>query len=119
MSEGWWALGGVVVGALASGLINLMLQKRQFTHEKEMHILQNKSSENVKSLLIEMLSHKTYTDRSFSEISKKVGGFTDDEIRLLLHEIDAKIVTRNEGQKELWYLASREVERKEKRENRT
>jgi len=67
MSEGWWALGGVVVGALASGVINLMLQKRQFTHEMEMHVLQNQSSENVKSLLIEMLSHNSYTDRSLMQ----------------------------------------------------
>lgn len=34
MSEGWWELNGVVVGAIASGAINLMLQKRQFAHDK-------------------------------------------------------------------------------------
>ena len=44
MSEGWWALGGVVIGAIASGTINLMLQRRQFKHEKEMHVLQNQGS---------------------------------------------------------------------------
>ena len=89
MSEGWWALGGVIVGALASGLINLILQKRQFTHDVKMHALQNQGKENVKSLLIEMLSHKSYTDRSFDAIRDKVGGFTDDELRLLLHEVQA------------------------------
>jgi len=119
MGEGWWALGGVVVGALASGVINLMLQKRQFSHEKEMHVLRNQASENVKSLLTEMLGHKSHTDRSFEAIRKKVGGYTDDEIRQLLHEIGAKKVTRGNGKKEWWYLASREAERIEKRESNT
>ncbi len=118
MSEGWWALGGVVIGAIASGAINLVLQGRQFAHEKEMHVLQNQSSENVKSLLTEMLSHKSYTDRSFDAIRKKVGGFTDDEIRQILHEVGAKKTARHDDMKEYWYLATREAERIEKRENR-
>ncbi len=119
MSEGWWALGGVVVGAFASGAINLLLQKRQFTHEKEMHVLKNQASENVKSLLTEMLSHKSYTDRSFDAIRKKVGGYTDDQIRQFLHEVGAKIANRDNGEKEWWYLASREAERIAKRERRS
>jgi hypothetical protein len=119
MSEGWWALGGVVVGAFTSGVINIMLQKRQFAHEKEMHQIKNKSSENVKSFLVEMLSHKSYTDRSFEAIRKKVGGFTDEEVQQLLHEIEAKKVIRSEDKKEYWYLKSREEERIKKRENRT
>ena len=119
MSEGWWALGGVVVGAFASGVINLMLQKRQFAHEKEMHVLKNQASENVKSLLTEMLSHKNYTDRSFDAIRKKVGGYTDNQIRQLLHEVGAKKVTRDNGEKEWWYLSSREAERIEKRKSNT
>lgn len=45
-----------------------------------MHVLHNQSSENVKSLLTEMLSHKSSMDRSFDAIKKKVGGFTDDEV---------------------------------------
>src|SRR5690606_32160894 len=99
--------------------INLMLQRRQFKHEKEMHVLQNQSSENVKSLLTEMLGHKSYTDRSFDAIRRKVGGFTDDEIRQLLHEVGANKVSRNDDKKEYWYLEIREGERIEKRENRT
>jgi hypothetical protein len=111
MSEGWWVLGGVVIGAIASGAVNLMLQKRQFSHEKEMHVIQNKSSENVKALLTEMLSHKSFTDRSFDAIRKKIGGYSDNEIRQLLHEIDAKKASRIDGKEEWWYLTSREEER--------
>ena len=118
MSEGWWVLGGVIVGAISSGAINLMLQGRQFTHEKNMHKLKNQGAENVKSLLQEMLSHKGYTDRSFDAIRNKVGGFSDDEIRQLLHEVEAKKVIRANDKKEYWYLAAREAERIEGRANK-
>jgi len=73
----------------------------------------------VKALLIEMLSHKSYTDRTFEAIRKKVGGYSDDEVRQLLHEIEAKRTSRNDSGKEWWYLASREQERIEKRQSRT
>ena len=119
MSDAEWALAGVAIGGLLTGVINYCLQKSQFKHNKEMFLLQNQGKEVIKSLLNEMLSHKSYTDRSFEAIRKKVGGFTDNEIRQLLHEIGAKKVTRNDGEKEWWYLASREAERIEKRENRT
>ena len=65
MDSGWWALAGVIVGGISSGGIGYMLQKRQFAHEVNMFMLKNKGVENVKSLLTEMLSHKSYTDRSF------------------------------------------------------
>jgi len=114
MSEAGWALVGVVVGGLLSGVINFFLQRGQFRHNKEMFLLQNKSEEVVKSILTEMLNHKSYTDRSFEALKKPIGGFSDDEIRQLLHEIDAKRASRNNG-KEWWYLISREDERIQKR----
>ncbi len=117
MAEALWALGGVFVGAIASGAVNLMLQRRQFAHEKEMYVLKNQSAENVKALLVEMLSHKSYTDRSFEAIRKKIGGYSDDEVRQLLHEVGAKKATRTDGDEEWWYLASREQERIEKRKS--
>ena len=51
MSEGWWAIVGVLVGAISTGLFNLLFQTRQFRHNKEMFQLQNKGKENVKALL--------------------------------------------------------------------
>ena len=118
MSEGWWALLGVIVGAVATGMFNYLMQKRQFSHDKEMYLLQNQSAENVKALLKEMLSHKSYTDRSFDALKKAVGGYSEDEIRQLLHEISAKKTSRNNGTEEWWYLAEREQERIAKRKSR-
>ena len=117
MSEGWWALLGVIVGAVAAGVFNLLLQKRQFSHEKEMHILQNQGTENVKALLKERLSHKNFTDRSFGVLKKSVGGYSENEIKQLLHEVGAKTATDENG-KEWWYLAEREEERNKKRKDR-
>ncbi len=118
MTEAIFALIGVVVGIVGSGIVNLCMQSRQFAHDKEMYILRNQSAENVKALLIEMLSHKSYTDRSFEAIRKKVGGYSDDEVRQLLHEVGARRTSRSDSEEEWWYLASREQERIEKRQRR-
>ncbi|PLW68273.1 hypothetical protein [Pseudohalioglobus lutimaris] len=72
MTEAIFALIGVAVGALASGVVNLKLQNRQFAHEKEMHSLKNQAREHVKALLVEMLSHDKWVDRSFDAIRKKL-----------------------------------------------
>ena len=46
MSEGTWALIGVLVGTIGTGFFNYLLQKRQFDHNKEMFSLQNKGLES-------------------------------------------------------------------------
>ena len=108
-SKAYWTLVGVITGAIVTGFINYLLQKAQFRHNKEMYYLQNQSKEQVKEILSELLNHKKYTDRTFSLIRKRIGGYTDDELRQLLHEVGAK-KTSNQ-QNELWYLKERENER--------
>ena len=115
MSSGLWVLAGVIAGGVTSGVVGYVLQQRQFAHEVNMHMLKNKGVENVKALLIEMLSHQGYIDRTFGALRKAVGGYTDIEVRQFLHEIDAKKTTRNDGAEEWWYLASRGEERSAKR----
>ncbi|WP_040551589.1 hypothetical protein [Rheinheimera nanhaiensis] len=117
MTEAGWTLLGVIVGALGTGFFNWLLQTRQFSHEKEMFLLQNKSSTMVKSVLNEMLNHRTYTDRSFIALKERVGGYTDDQIRQFLHEIGAKKVSRDNGTEEFWYLVTREQERSAKQQS--
>ena len=51
-----------------------------------------------------MLSHYRWVDRSFDAIRKKVVGFSDDDIKLLLHEVEAKKSTRDVGNEEWWYF---------------
>jgi len=114
MGEGEWALIGVAVGSLLTGLFSYALQARQFKHNKEMFLLNNKSKEAVKSILDDLLNHRTYTDRSFEALKRHIGGYSDVEIRQFLHEVGAKKVYR-EDKSEWWYLLSREKERIDKR----
>lgn len=109
MSSPAWALLGVVVGGLLSGVINYLLQRGRFKHQKDMFLLENQSKEVVKELLDEMLNHRRYTDRKFAALKKPIGGYSDDEIRQLLHELKAKKIERD-GE-EWWYLITREEER--------
>jgi len=99
-----------VVGGALTGLFNMVLQRRQFSHNKEMFLLQNQSREVVKGLLLDMLNHESFTDRSFSALKRPIGGYPDGEIRLLLHEVGARRYDRADG-KEWWYLIAREEER--------
>jgi len=111
MTEGWWALLGVVVGTLGGGLFNFLLENHRFRHEKEMFLLQNRSAEMVKTILSDMLNHRTHIDRSFSALKNAVGGYSDDQIRQFLHEVGARKANRESGEAEWWYLATRQEER--------
>ncbi len=115
MTDAAWVLAGVVVGSFGTGLFNLLLQRKQFNHNKEMFLLQNKGIETIKNFLTEMLSHSSYTDRSFSALKAPIGDYSDDEIRQLLHEVGAKKTFREDGT-EWWYLLSRQEERITKRQ---
>lgn len=106
-----WALLGVIVGGLLTGVINYFLQRAQFKHNKDMFYLQNQSKEQVKETIEELLNHRRYTDRSFESIRKRIGGYSEDEIRQMLHEIGAKKSSRQDGSGEWWYLKEREQER--------
>lgn len=110
MTEGAWALLGVLVGTVLTGLFGYAMQNRQFKHNKEMFFLSNKSKESVKELLDNMLQHRTHVARTFEALKKPIGGYTDEEIRQLLHEIDAKRVHRKKDGAEMWYLLSRKQE---------
>jgi len=111
MTESLWALVGVAVGATLTGVVSWMQQNRQFSHEKDMFVLQNKSTEMVKVILTEMLNHRTHIDRSFDALKNAVGGYSEDQIRQFLHEVGARRTTRDDGSEEWWYLASRQEER--------
>lgn len=118
MNSALWALIGVGVGACATGLFNLLLQSRQFRQAKEMYKLEHKSSEVVKELLLEMLNHRSHIDRSLTALKRPVGGYSDDEIRHLLHEVGARRATRDDGS-EWWYLTAREPERMARRQEQS
>jgi hypothetical protein len=111
VSPAVWALIGVIIGGLLTGIFNFILQNRQFSHNKEMFSLQNKSNEQAKGILEEMLNNKKFVDRSFAALKGKIGGFSDDEIRRLLIELGAIKTTRPDDNSEWWYLKDRRDER--------
>jgi hypothetical protein len=87
MNEAIWAIIGVIIGALMSTGASWLMQSRQLKHEMRMYSLANQGKEVVKSVMLEILDHKAYTDRSFSALSERVRGFTDDELGQILHEL--------------------------------
>lgn len=111
VSPAVWALAGVIIGGIVSGLFNIILQRNQFKHNKELFLLQNKSAEQVKEILLEMLNNKNYVDRSFEALKGKIGGYSDDELRKILLEVGALKSIRNEDNSEWWYLKERRDER--------
>ena len=78
--------------------------------------MQNLSKEQVKEILLDLLNHKSFTDRSFSSIRKRVGGYTDNELRILLHEVGAK-KSASRTDDEWWYLKDRQAERDAKKKS--
>ena len=106
-----WAIIGVVVGGLLTGLINYLLQRSQFRHNKEMFYLKNQSREKSKEYLIELLNHKTYPERKFTTLEKRIGAYQGEELRRLLIEVGA-LRTQSQSGEEFWYLKEREQERK-------
>ena len=106
-----WTLLGVIVGGLLTGIINFRLQRAQFKHNKEMYFLQNQSKEQVKEIIEDLLNHRSYTDRSFEAIQKRIGGYNEAEIRKMLHEVGAIKSSRKDGSGEWWYLKERAQER--------
>lgn len=118
MTEAGWALAGALLGALISGGVGLFLQTRQFKHEERMYQIASLGRGAIKAILLEVLNHKSYTDRSFSALRERVGGVTNDELRQILHELWARKTSRNSGEEEWWYLDTRSEERIEKRETR-
>ncbi|ORE89453.1 hypothetical protein ATO7_06220 [Oceanococcus atlanticus] len=106
--EAAWALIGATVGILGSGIVNWLLQGRQFEHEKTMFDLQHRSASTVKEIFDEMLNHQKFVERSFKALQSRVGGYTDDELRQFLLELGAQKIDKN-GE-ERWYLRSRKDE---------
>ena len=107
MSEAIWALVGVVIGGALAGCVQLLLQTRQFQHETSVRKQQTLGADVAKEILAEMLKHKSHVERSFRALRKPIGGFSDDEVRQMLHEVDARRVERD-NRSEWWYSCLRQ-----------
>ena len=115
MEKEIWGIAGIILGFLGKGLMDLIKSRRSHKHTEKMYKLENQGEENIKDLLLEMLNHRKFIDRTFVALKKRIGGYTDDEIRKLLMEIGAQKVRSTKDNKEMWYLSSRQEERNERR----
>ena len=123
-------------GLILGGIISYLLQKGKIRHElvklrkenehalarlreENEHALVRLREENKTEFMAEMtaihyLSHKQYTDRSFDELKKHLGGFEEDELRKILVRAGATRIYKADGT-EMWRLLSRSREHAEKK----
>ena len=100
------ALGGTLVG----GLISYFLQKQKYDHDLELLREELKTEYMAERLARHYLEHKGYTDRSFKELAKHIGGFEENELRRILVRAGAIRIYKDDGT-EMWRLLSRTKER--------
>jgi hypothetical protein len=108
--NGIFALGGLLVG----GIITWLLQKDRLIKEYTVAIEAIKTDYMAEKTALYYLNHKGYTDRSFELLSKRLGGFEDNELRKILVRCGAVRYMRDDGT-EWWRLLSRSEEVVKKR----
>lgn len=94
---------GTIVTAAVTGYITFRIQERRLKQELKTEFM-------VEKVIKDLLSQELWKKRNFSEIRKRLGGFSDDELRKLLVRAGAvRFEKRNSGE-ELWGLMSRNKE---------
>jgi len=88
-----------VITSFITGLITFGVQERKLRAELGTEFMAEKA---IKSLL----KIERWKKRRFTEIKKRVGGFTDDELRRLLVRAGA-VKFGESGNEEFWGLISR------------
>jgi DNA-binding PadR family transcriptional regulator len=74
---------------LLKALFDFIRVRSYHDHAEKMYKLENQGKENIKELLLDMLNHRTHIDRTFDALKKRIGGYSDDEVRKLLMELSA------------------------------
>ena len=115
MEKEIWGLIGIILGIIVKGVFDIVKLRMSHDHDKERFRSQNLAKENIKELLMEMLNHRKYTDRTFSALKKRIGGYSDHDIRKMLMEVGAQKVRGKSDGREMWYLTERQEERNKRR----
>ncbi|MBL3658440.1 hypothetical protein [Fulvivirga sediminis] len=103
-----------LLGTILGGLISYFLQRQKFSHDLKIRREADKTDFMAETTARHFLSHKSYTDRSFDTLKKRLGGFDDDELRKILVRAGAIRDIRHDGT-EWWRLLSRMDEYIEKK----
>ena len=109
ITAGMFGLLGVLVG----GLISWWLQKDRASTDLRIALEAVKTEHMAEKTAQYYLSHQGYTDRSFELLAKRLGGFSEDELRRILVRAGAVRYIRDDGT-EWWRLLSRSAEAGEK-----
>ncbi len=105
MTSGLFGLLGVLVG----GLMSWWLQKDRSSTDLRIALESVKTEHMAEKTAQFYLTHKGYTDRSFEHLSKRLGGFEDNELRKILVRAGAVRYIRADGT-EWWRLLTRTTE---------
>jgi hypothetical protein len=104
--------------AFAAGIlgavVTLLAQRQRNVHERLLHEQTHKTEFMAEITARYFLNHPKYTDRSFDHLKKRLGGFTDDELRKILVRSGATRHIRSDNS-EWWRLLSRDPEARAKR----
>jgi len=95
-----------LLGVLVGGLISWWLQKDRASTDLRIALEAVKTEHMAEKTAQYFLNHKGYTDRSFKLLSKRLGGFEDNELRRILVRAGAVRYIRDDDT-EWWRLLSR------------
>lgn len=100
--------------ALGSG-VSYFLSKQQYRQQLSLLREQYKTEYMAEEAAKHYLNHANYTDRSFAELEKRLGGYMGDDLRRVLVRAGAIRLIRADGS-EWWRLLSRNDEAIARRE---
>jgi hypothetical protein len=98
-----------ILGVLIGGLVTWWLQKDRASMDFRIALEAIKTEYMAEKTAQYFLSNQRYTDRSFDLLSKRLGGFEENELRKILVRAGAIRYIRKDGS-EFWRLLSREPE---------
>ena len=104
-----------LLGTALGAVVSYLLSKQQFANQLSLLREQHKTEFMAEEAAKHYLSHANYTDRSFTELERRLGGYSGDDLRRLLVRAGAIRLRRKDGS-EWWRLLSRNDEAIARRE---
>ena len=91
---------GTIIVAAFTGYTTFRVQERKLKQELKTEFMAEEAAKKL-------LSEDKWKQRSFLEISKRLGGFEEDELRKILVRAGAVRFEKSGSKEELWGLISR------------
>jgi hypothetical protein len=109
-------LSGIIalVAGIIGAIVTLWAQRQRNLHERSLHEQTHKTELMAETTARYYLQKPEYTDRSFEHLKKRLGGFSEAELRKILVRAGAARHIRKDGS-EWWRLLERDAEAYSKR----